>query len=85
MKNTTYTVIIAIALVAFGCKSRKQNPATSDTAPVEEVSKQESIQEEVFETEDMQSQRMAAEILISYTKTPCFGVCPAFSFTVFRY
>ena len=87
MKNSTYTLVLSMLLVIFGCKSLKQNTDTatnSQTQRIENKAENKNSEENAAaESLDMESEEFAEMIVISLSKTPCFGVCPSFNFTVF--
>lgn len=87
MKNITYLFILVAVLVSFGCKSKKQQAEANQTEIVKKTSEQKSQKESseyaAAESKDMESPEFAELILVSLSKTPCFGVCPSFNFTVF--
>ena len=87
MKNSTFTLVLSMLLVIFGCKSLKQNTDTatnSQTQRIENKAENKNSEENAAaESLDMESEEFAEMIVISLSKTPCFGVCPSFNFTVF--
>lgn len=83
MKNITYTLVLSMLLVTFGCKSRKQNTDRATDSQTQRIENKASEENAAAESLDMESEEFAEMIVISLSKTPCFGVCPSFNFTVF--
>lgn len=87
MRNITYAIILVTVLISFGCKSKKQQGVANEIEIVkktnEQKSKKESSKYAAAESKDMESPKFAELILVSLSKTPCFGACPSFNFTVF--
>lgn len=83
MKNITYTLVLSMLLVTFGCKSRKQNTDSAIDSQTQRIENKASEENAAAESLDMESEEFAEMIVISLSKTPCFGVCPSFNFTVF--
>ncbi len=86
MKKILYLFII-ISLVLVSCKNRKKqkeaDKAKSEVVketPVKPQEKSEYPPEEVVEITD---EKLGKTVVISLSKTVCFGACPAFKFSVY--
>lgn len=84
MKKILY-ILLAGALILVSCKNRKEAKKAESTATVEEVvEKKEIVKEEApIEVMELADEEKAKMVLISLSKSVCFGECPSFDFTVY--
>jgi hypothetical protein len=86
MKYILFNLAIVSLFTLASCSSRNQQTklASNNSETVTEESSERNMEENAAaESKDMNSEEFAETIVISLSKTPCFGACPTFNFTVF--
>ena len=83
-------IFIGIALLStftFASCSARNQEVQANSSEVDQTSEKKtemkSPENASAESLDMNSEEFAEMTVISLSKTPCFGVCPTFNFTVF--
>ena len=83
MKNALYIFLIA-GLALTSCKNRKQQKEVVTEIPQEINKESEDLSElPPKEVSYLNEEELGIKVLISLSKTVCFGKCPAYNFSVF--
>lgn len=82
MKNTLY-ILLALTLVTVSCKNRKKATETISTITETVEAPVASEAPKMVEMANIEEEDIANMVVISLSKTACFGECPVYSVQFF--
>lgn len=75
MKRAIHIFALAIVLLSTAACKKQKNTAASATTPVPAATETAAVETKPEQT--------APAVVATYEKTPCFGMCPIFKFTLY--